>query len=59
MDLQEAHLVSGPVYMTHALFRLAFTAAPALTALTLPYTLTRWFVLQKARGHVSSHSLKA
>ena len=34
-----------------ALFRLAFASAPAVTALTLPHTLTRRLILQKARGH--------
>ena len=33
-----------------ALFRLAFASAPAVTALTLPHTLTRRLILQKARG---------
>ena len=33
-----------------ALFRLAFASAPYLTQyLTLPYTITRWTVLQKVR----------
>ena len=32
-----------------ALFRLAFAAAPAVTALATPHPLTRWLILQKAR----------
>ena len=35
----------------HALFRLAFAPAPAVTALALPHPLTRWLILQKARRH--------
>jgi hypothetical protein len=34
-----------------ALFRLAFTAAPAVTALTAPRGVTRRIILQKARCH--------
>ena len=34
-----------------ALFRLAFATAPSTTDLTLPLTLTRWLILQKARRH--------
>jgi hypothetical protein len=33
-----------------ALFRLAFATAPALTALTLLHRVTRWLIMQKARG---------
>ena len=33
------------------LLRLAFATAPAKTALTYPAQLTRWLILQKARGH--------
>ena len=44
------HPVSGLLYMTcFALFRLAFASAPYLKYLTLPYTITRWTVLQKVR----------
>ncbi len=43
--------------MTYALFRLAFTSAPDKTSLTLPYTLTRWSVLQKVRGHLAAPTL--
>ena len=34
-----------------ALFRLAFTAAPRLRRLTLPVTVTRRLIMQKARRH--------
>src|SRR5699024_11715115 len=34
-----------------ALFRLGFPAASRLKRLTLLQTITRWFVLQKARHH--------
>ena len=34
----------------NALFRLAFAPAPPL-GLTLPRTVTRWLILQKARHH--------
>ena len=34
-----------------ALFRLAFAPAPAVPALTSRHELTRWLILQKARGH--------
>jgi len=34
-----------------ALFRLAFASAPTVSVLTLPLTLTRWLILQKARHH--------
>ena len=34
-----------------ALFRLGFPSAPYLKYLTLLHTVTRWLVLQKARGH--------
>ena len=37
-----------------ALFRLAFATAPPLKGLTLPQTVTRRFIMQKARRH---HSL--
>ena len=62
------HMGSSPsfgssIYDLIALFRLAFTSAPTKTVLTLPYTLTRWSVLQKVRRHPtrrqSSDSLKA
>src|SRR6516162_1790416 len=36
-----------------ALFRLAFATAPPL-GLTLPHTITRRLILQKARGHFTS-----
>ena len=32
-----------------ALFRLGFPAAPPVSGLTLPHTVTRWLILQKAR----------
>jgi hypothetical protein len=35
---------------TNAHFRLAFTVAPAVAALTVPRTVTRRIILQKARG---------
>ena len=48
------HPVSGLFNMTKdALFRLAFTMPPA-NALSLPYQITRWIVLQKARRHRTS-----
>ena len=34
-----------------ALFRLAFASAPCLRHLTLPMTVTRRFIMQKARRH--------
>ena len=34
-----------------ALFRLAFATAPFLLNLTLQYTITRWLIMQKVRGH--------
>ena len=34
-----------------ALFRLAFATAPQLNCLTLPQTVTRRLIMQKARGH--------
>lgn len=34
-----------------ALFRLAFASAPHLRCLTLPVTVTRRFIMQKARRH--------
>jgi len=34
-----------------ALFRLAFASAPLRSNLTLPQTVTRRFIMQKARGH--------
>ena len=37
-----------------ALFRLAFTPAPAITALTAPRPATRRIILQKARGQASA-----
>jgi hypothetical protein len=51
-----AHLVSCLIPATsapkgHALFRLAFATAPAVTALTWPQRLTRRLILQKARRH--------
>jgi hypothetical protein len=39
---------------TVALFRLAFTTAPAVTALTEPRGVTRRIILQKARCHPTS-----
>ena len=46
------HPVSRLPKRTHgALFRLAFTAARALSALTSPLTATRRFIMQKARRH--------
>src|SRR5215213_5974990 len=41
----------------HALFRLAFALAPAVTALALPHPLTRWLILQKARHHPLARTL--
>jgi hypothetical protein len=49
-----AHVVSRLRYATNALFRLAFTAAPAVAALTEPRTVTRRIILQKARCHPTS-----
>ena len=43
-------MVSRLPCATIALFRLAFTAAPAVTALTEPRGVTRRIILQKARG---------
>ena len=41
------HTVSGRIHLTsHALFRLAFAAAPGLKPLTLPDTFTRRTILQ-------------
>lgn len=34
-----------------ALFRLGFPMAPALRALTVPLTVTRRIIMQKARRH--------
>src|SRR5687768_5563197 len=52
--LQPAHgkITRLRVYRTrlNALFRLAFAPAP-LHRLTLPRTVTRWLILQKARHH--------
>ena len=36
-------------YDLYALFRLDFSSASYLKYLTLPYTITRWTVLQKVR----------
>lgn len=47
------HPVSGLLRMTHALFRLAFATAPLLNSLTSPYRVTRWPIMQKARGHTT------
>jgi len=38
-------------YYIVALFRLAFATAPFLLNLTLQYTITRWLIMQKVRGH--------
>jgi hypothetical protein len=40
-----------------ALFRLAFTLAAAVTALTVPRGVTRRIILQKARGHSTGQRL--
>ncbi len=40
-----------------ALFRLAFASAPPRNGLTLLQTVTRRFIMQKARGHTSKTSL--
>ena len=42
--------VSNPRH-SYALFRLAFATAPGVTPLTWRQRLTRWLILQKARGH--------
>ena len=42
--------VSNPCH-SYALFRLAFATAPGVTPLTWRQKLTRWLILQKARGH--------
>ncbi len=42
--------VSNPCH-SDALFRLAFAAVPGVTPLTWRQRLTRWLILQKARGH--------
>ena len=42
--------VSNPCH-SYALFRLAFAAASGVTPLTWRQRLTRWLILQKARGH--------
>jgi hypothetical protein len=39
----------GILAYAHALFRLAFAAAPSVTLLALPQRLTRRLILQKAR----------
>ena len=44
--------VSNPCH-SYALFRLAFATAPGVTPLTWRQKLTRWLILQKARGHTS------
>jgi hypothetical protein len=49
-------MVSSPgfgstAYHLRALLRLAFAPAPGITPLTLRQTVTRRFVLQKARHH--------
>ena len=36
-------------YDFFALFTLAFATAPKRRFLTLPYNLTRWLIMQKAR----------
>ncbi len=36
---------------SNALFRLAFASAPPRKGLTWPQTITRRFIMQKARGH--------
>jgi hypothetical protein len=41
---------------TNALFRLAFTVAPAVTALTTPRGVTRRIILQKARCQRDEHA---
>ena len=38
-----------------ALFRLAFASAPPQNGLTLLQTVTRRFIMQKARGHTRKH----
>jgi len=45
------------VHKTNAFIRLAFALAPAETALTCPIQLTRWLILQKARGHPDKSGL--
>jgi len=42
--------VSNPCHY-YALLRLAFATAPGVTPLTWRQRLTRWLILQKARGH--------
>ena len=37
-----------------ALFRLAFASAPPRNGLTKPRTVTRRFIMQKARGHTAN-----
>ena len=41
----------GSTATDYALFRLAFASAPGLRPLTMPVTVTRRFILQKARTH--------
>ena len=54
----------GRASSTHALFRLAFAAAPPVTGLTLPQRVTRRLILQEARrqtcpkGHCPSTACK-
>ena len=49
------HSASGPQHATkNALFRLAFATAPP-HGLTSPHTMTRRLILQKARGHITTH----
>lgn len=49
-------MVSRLPCATNALFRLAFTVAPAVTALTKPRGVTRRIILQKARCERDEHA---
>jgi hypothetical protein len=42
-----------------ALFRLGFPAAPPLKGLTMPGTITRRIIMQKARGQAGSRGANA
>ena len=50
-------MVSRLPCATIALFRHAFTTAPAVTALTEPRGVTRRIILQKARCHPTSEEV--
>lgn len=52
-----AHPVSGRPHATHRRpFGLGFPPAPGITPLASPHTVTRRFVLQKARDHARAYT---